>query len=524
MFELTSEQQAIVEQGAKRRGSVMVEAGAGCAKTTTLTQVAQRVREPALAVAFNKRIAEDMRTKFPGNFEVKTMNGLGHRAWSQSLRAGVRVTLDERKVSKLVSSFAKARKMELQGDLWSDTRKLVSAAMMAGLVPATESHEGIIADTQENWLGLATDEVGMFREDAEYVWELAREILIEDIRLARDGLICFDDQVYCPTLLGGKFPQFPVVFVDEDQDLNPLNHLMVKQVLRAEGRLFAVGDKRQAIYAFRGASGDSAEQLRKLAVDWVDLPLMTTFRCPKAVVARQQRHVPGFRAWEGCAEGVIVRHKPPEEAVAWEGWSWKDILAELAFIDLPAPSLFVLCRNNGPLLAMAFKLLRQGIGCQMLGRDIGRGLVALGKKITGSSAVPADLLRGKIVEWMEKETALAKANDQEEKIPGITDRGECLLAVLDFGGARDSTELAELLTKLFARTTGLATLSSIHRAKGLEADVVVHLDPWRIPSKQSRRAAAAGNYLPLEQERNLQYVCETRTKHTLVLADLEDFH
>ena len=41
----------------------------------------------------------------------------------------------------------------------------------------------------------------------------------------------------------------------------------------------------------------------------------------------------------------------------------------------------VLCRNNAPLLSMAFKLLRRGIGVKMLGRDIGKGLVPLAKKL-----------------------------------------------------------------------------------------------------------------------------------------------
>ena len=52
---------------------------------------------------------------------------------------------------------------------------------------------------------------------------------------------------------------------------------------------------------------------------------------------------------------------------------------------------------------------------------------------------------------------------------------------------------------------------------------MLHLDPWRIPSKWARLAADDNNSVPLEQEYNLQYVIETRAKNTLILANLEQF-
>ena len=57
----------------------------------------------------------------------------------------------------------------------------------------------------------------------------------------------------------------------------------------------------------------------------------------------------------------------------------------------------------------------------------------------------------------------------------------------------------------------------------MEWPLVVHLDPWRIPSKQAQMAVAAGNAAPLLQEYNLKYVAETRTKHTLIEASAEEF-
>ena len=118
---------------------------------------------------------------------------------------------------------------------------------------------------------------------------------------------------------------------------------------------------------------------------------------------------------------------------------------------------------------------------------------------------------------------MALALGYKAKAESIQDRAECLLAVAEQASATNAGEARATLRRIFASETGLVTLSSIHRSKGLEWDLVVHLDPWRLPSKFARVAAAAGNLVPLEQEYNLQYVCETRTRHSLVLANLEDW-
>ena len=158
----------------------------------------------------------------------------------------------------------------------------------------------------------------------------------------------------------------------------------------------------------------------------------------------------------------------------------------------------------------------------MLGRDIGKGLVVLSKKLAPEDTSPRDWVAGRIDEWQQSECSLALANGKEEKVAGITDKAECLMAVLE-GGARDAGELRSMLEKLFAREDGLVTLSSGHKSKGLEWVCVLHLDPWRIPSRQAKAALAAGDPAPMEQEQNLRYVIETRTKHTLILGNLGDF-
>jgi superfamily I DNA/RNA helicase len=102
-------------------------------------------------------------------------------------------------------------------------------------------------------------------------------------------------------------------------------------------------------------------------------------------------------------------------------------------------------------------------------------------------------------------------------VDSVTDKYECVLAVIENKSPKTVRELISELDNLFAKDSGLITLATGHKAKGLEWGTVIHLDPWRIPSKWAKKPDE------ITQEHNLQYVLETRTKHTLILANLGDF-
>lgn len=509
-FELTPEQSAIVAAAKDSQTSIMVQALAGCSKTTTLVEITRALPPGTigLALAFNTKIKKELEERFPPNFTVKTLNGLGHAAWGSAL--GKYLKVEDRKIGQLVTKVAKERGIEL-GDDWDEVRTLVSAAMQIGIVPEKFGRKGLVPDSDENWKNAFPGAI----EPTDNMVDLARAVLIRSIELGFEGTISYDDQIYLPTMFEGQWPRYPLVLVDEAQDLSPLNHLQIKKV--AADRIIVVGDSRQAVYAFRGADSNSMTNLRALRKEWIDLTLSTTFRCPKVVVQRQLSHAPLFKAFDANAEGKfhdLRAQKQIEENEPYTGWNWKQI---------PEGEVFILCRNNAPLLSMAFKLIRQGVGVVMLGRDIGKNLVALSKKLCPKGETPVTECRTRILAWMESESDTARANGKEERLAAITDRGECLLAVCEAEGVHNAKDLRERLEALFNRERGNVTLATGHRAKGLERDIVVHLDPFRIPSKHARRALSAGNPGPMQQELNLRYVIETRAKRELVLANLEDF-
>lgn len=501
----------------------MIKADAGCAKSTTLKLLGSVIREPTLGMAFNKSTAQAMVSAMPGNFVWKTANGLGHGAWIRANASVTKWTLDDRKLGKLVTQVSKDQRIELSSDQWDQTRQLVVAAMQAGLTPDNIGRP-LTEDSPEVWQQLSAA-LWIDEEDFPILSMLAKLVLGESIVLARRGTISFDDQIYCSVCLGGQFARYDNLMVDEAQDLNPLNHEMIRLSLRPDARVIAVGDPKQAIYAFRGADTASMDKIRVLRASWLDLPLHVTFRCPKVIVARQQSHAPGFKAWHTNPEGRFAQLPDRvngfgDEELRADSWSFGELQS---LLPTSTASLAILCRNNAPLMSMAFKLIRRRVGVQMLGRQLGKNLIVFSKKVVPKDETSAAITASMLTDWLERESSLLRANGKDEQIEGIEDRVECLRAVLSDAEARDAGSMRKLVEQLFSKESGLVTLGSGHRAKGLEWDCVLHLDPWRLPSKQAKLAARAGDQRPMQQELNLGYVIETRTKHTLIEANLEDF-
>lgn len=446
--------------------NVMVQALAGVGKSTTMVEVVKdlpRTKSVGLIV-FNKKAKEDLEKKLQAeglpHAKVFTANGLGHKALFQ---AGVRPTLDNDKIFKLT------KEVGLRKDDLVDCMALVRSARMAGIVPSGLAGKGILPDTLETWGDIARDE---FIDPI--LISPARDILRKSTLLALKGTIDFDDQIFITACIFGSFPRFDVTLVDEAQDLAPLNHIQVHKTSQG-GQLGAVGDNHQAIYAFRGADMHSMANLRRLRSSWSDQTLSITYRCPRAVVERFRDFVPLFQAGPNNLEGTIE---------SLRGWT-------------PSPGSAVLCRNNAPLVKLAFALLRRRIPVQLLGRDIGKEMKRLWNKLSN---------HGK----RSVESTIYEAARLAEAEPKKADKYDSLIAVLE------NTSSVEEMEAFLKESKNAVILATGHKAKGLEWDTVHHLEPQLIPSQY------ASTEEELVQEDNLRYVIETRTRDKLFLVRQEN--
>lgn len=518
----TPEQQAVVDFIRTYTNlHLMVDARAGSGKTTTIVDAAQEIDGDFLAVAFNKKIATELQERLPSNGTAKTLNAIGHGAWWGKIQC--RITLNADKMYQLVKKTLEHEDFKhLAADRDSDAFQVLLActrgAKSVGLVPkgVATYPKGLVEDHPDNWEELAFDKGLDWNPD---FLVPCRKILHASIREAHSGNIDFDDQIYMSALFGGTFKRWHTVIVDESQDLSPLNHLMLQKMVGT--RLIMVGDPFQAIYGFRGADSNSMTNLAshfgasKTDTDepMARLGLTYSFRCPKVVTKRQLAHVPDFKSHESTNVGQ-VQHWPLRGDLEGGHPHWS--------IHMIPERGAILCRNNAPLMKLAFALIKARRPVTILGRDIGTTLANLLTKIVGkahlnTSAVTSVLL---VHQWADKECE--KLGDKESKKDGIRDREECLVVLLEASGGENAGDCVNFIKDLFTDKVDKLTLSSGHRSKGLEWDWVMHLDPWRVPSRGAKMAEAKGNPAPMQQELNLKYVIETRTKDVLVLASSDD--
>jgi hypothetical protein len=163
------------------------------------------------------------------------------------------------------------------------------------------------------------------------------------------------------------------------------------------------------------------------------------------------------------------------------------------------PTSSVLCRNTAPLLALAMALLRRHVACRVLGKDIGAGLLRTVDKL-GTGTISE--FRDRLDRYCTSEAKRAKTKQARE---ALEDRCDALRAMSQDCISVDA--LRAVITRLFADTkVPVLTLSTVHKAKGLEWPTVFILDWHLVPSKWAEAD------WEMAQERNLQYVAVTRAK------------
>ena len=496
-------------------GDAIVEAVAGSGKTTTAVKAMELIpaTKRVLFLAFNKSIAEELGARAPKHADVRTLNGLGHRAWMSF--AG-RVQLEPDKTRAIMEEHLSEFEKRKYG---AAVRKLVSVAKSQGLVPAgIRRAKGLIEDTDQNWFDLLDHfDIEPCNEptdaDDMAVIELARKVV--GIGCEHLNVIDYDDQLYLPVAFGVSPPKYDWVFVDEAQDLSPVQWRLV-EMARAEasirrrapeevsfagdrpaqgrGRIVAVGDSRQAIYGWRGADSNSMANFKK-RTGATSLALSICYRCPKSHIAMAQAIVPQIQAAETADAGEVANF-----GLKWEA---KDFQND----DL------IICRNSAPLVKAAYRILAQKVAVRILGRDLGTGLVNLIRKLKPRST---DDLIERLQSWREKEVARLQRKDPDATSEKIDDKVDTIMTFIEMFPNKGPDGICREIENLYSdNTQGILTLSTVHKAKGLEANRVYILNQELMPSRQAKKP------WQVEQEANLRYVALTRAKAYLGFIEID---
>lgn len=495
-FEITPAHAAIFAAIKDKKRNLIVEAVAGSGKTSTMVEAASlfSAHEATIFLAFNKHIATELARRLPPRMEARTMNALGHRALTREIqdRIGGWPKVDADKTFRKVIPALVEEDRVSQEDakfLGACASRLVRLAKAAGFAPPmSDQPKTLPVVTVDVWEAL----IDRYDVDVPDVKDGEKRAIVLAERALRRGVdmldvIDFDDQIYLTVLLGASCFKYDRIIVDEAQDLSPLQHELLARSLKQGGQLVAVGDPRQAIYAWRGADANSMTTLAE-RFSAQTLPLHVSYRCPRHVVSLAQTVVEHIRPHANAPIG-IVDPKPQDTENA-------DI----------RPGDLVMCRMNAPIVGLAYRLLRKGVRVEVLGRDIGKGLLSLVKKL---DAVSVDDLLDRLENWRNHETEKATKKGRDNTIATVNDKAYTLTVIAE--EAKSLEEITRTIQTLFSSddaTETKVTLCTVHKAKGLEADRVWILDHSLMPMRTRQAWQAEG-------ELCVMYVAYTRAKRDL---------
>ncbi len=464
----TKQQEEIWNELENGTDDVIVNAGAGTGKTFTIVEGSKRTNGTNMAfLCFNKSIQTELAERLPDNVVAKTFHALGFAALRS---AGIKTRVNNYKVKNIID------------DILGKDFNAFPLVKLISLVKGS-----LIDGTDQKSIFQLIDKYNInFESDREEEMAIGAIPTILEVCRNDVSLIDFDDMIWIPIVNQLPLPVFDVLFVDEAQDFNEMQRELIFRCI-GNGRVVIVGDKNQAIYGFRGADSNSISifqnELTKRGRKVKEFSLSLTWRCPKSVVKEANRFVSEFDCKEDAEEGRVIENSPFN----------------------PSEGDMVLCRYNAPLVSAFYDLIMQGKSAYVLGRDMTKGLVNAVNKITKNGNMGSDeflqLLDQDFHYNYNRLIKLEKTNQAH----ALEDKFECI-RIFATKATTVTGILAEIKRVFNGNEKGEIMLSTVHKAKGLEADNVYILATERMPHPKAS---------DMREELNICYVAITRAKKNL---------
>lgn len=477
-------------------GNAIIKGVAGCGKTTTLIEALNHIPKglKVLMVAFNKSIASEIQARIcRKDIEVSTIHSYGFKLLRRQI-GGCKInsykvldTLDDVYNFKELIHRPGVDKNQIR-EIKDGIRDTIRLGRLNRI---NFDDRGQIADIMDRY---GIDAVnGHIEQIPEAVHVLRMK--------CESGDIDFDDMVCFPVESNMQSQEYDFVLIDELQDVNKAQAELILSSVKPSGRVLGVGDILQSIYGFSGADTDSIPRIQKM-LNAKDLPLSITYRCPKLVVDMAKKFNPDIKVADHAIDGKIRT------------------ITEEQFVKELTEDDFVLCRINAPLVSLAFELIAKEQKACIVGRDIGKQLANMATRVIKAyeKSVP-----DASIDDFEEQLYIAKTNELEKlkrrrasetSMQTLVDKIEAISIVA--AGCKELGEIPLRIESLFSNEKKGITLSSVHRAKGLEADRVYIIAPDRMPLPRVKQD------WEIQQEKNIQYVAYTRAKKELVFVETQD--
>ncbi|MGW1048838.1 UvrD-helicase domain-containing protein [Streptomyces sp. NPDC001118] len=456
---------------------LVLQAGAGTGKTSTLGMLAASTGRRGRYLAFNKDIARDATAHFPNSVQCKTAHAtayaaLGHRfvrrlnsprqpAWRIGNALGIdsSVSIGDHEISHRTLSHAVLRTV---------TRFCHSAdrALAPHHVPMLRRLEA-----EDEWSQLS-DAVMPFAVKA---WH--------DLQNPERGVVRFEHDHYLKmwALTDPKI-EADFLLLDEAQDTNPvLEQVFAAQ--RAHAQLVMVGDSAQAIYGWRGARDVMT------GFEAVHLTLTRSFRFGPALAEEANR-------WLSFTKAPIRLTGTDE------------IPTEIGVVTSPDA---VLCRTNIGAVTEVMRLLTAGHRVALT-----RG----GQTLTGLALAAQNLKEGRCTS--HPELALFSSWGELQDYASYDPAGRDLQPFVELVDTYGPQAIIAAVGALTDEHSADVTVSTAHKAKGREWPRVRIAGDFPQPSDADQNDDC-GRSIPApvnETDARLAYVAVTRARRRLDLGGL----
>lgn len=510
-MEYTHEQRAIFEEGRTGDGNILIQALAGCAKTTTLLKLVEVVRQRSiLFAAFGAGIAAEAERRMPKTpgraVVVQTLHAIGR---SIVLKHYPHLHVDKHATEDLVSAALQGRSASY--DIRRAATRLVRCAKEA-LSPAAGGFGFIGERGKRAWVGWSFDtllQLGLDQHlfspklapaQIDRAVEIASAAIIASLDVAHRDAIDFCDMVWLPNVLELAPPsRYQAIMLDEVQDVSAPQIELLERLALPQTRWIVAGDSWQQIYGWRGSLGADVWS-RFEGPRTRRFPLTITWRCSRAVVRLANELVPELRAQPDAEEGSV------QECTLGE------LPLNLARGSADAVHTFILSRLNAPLLDCALFLWRAGVKFQL---NAGQALLEPLFHLLDTLDLQDDgSFRASLTAWHTREAARADQANATSRREQIDEQRAMLLAAL---GYAPPVRLRQVLQAILRDNKSGIRLSTVHKVKGLEAERVFLLK--QTFARQAARTADQPQAAPPQEELNIELVAITRARTHVIWVD-----
>jgi superfamily I DNA/RNA helicase len=169
------------------------------------------------------------------------------------------------------------------------------------------------------------------------------------------------------------------------------------------------------------------------------------------------------------------------------------------------------------------KLIESGVTAVVKGKDIAQDLKNLVENANTKDIKEVlaylETEKQKVVDLIKEQRKCDDAAAKNStRYMNLEDRCKCIENIC-MHSIKDTRELKSYISRIFSddKIENAVTLSTAHKAKGLEANRVIILLPNKLPLKFPQQQE-----WQLTQEMNLKYVAITRARKELIFVDLKE--